>query len=177
MAEQPEKKDQLTPEEIQQPNPGFLERLLGPYLNRYAQKYADEATRKYAMLPDGRVDEEMAVYIRKKLAQSQAINTNYVLGPGSWVITLAAAARGFGEAMTNRRKEGGYTGDQSTGKFWKTQSIIMGGALAIDVFRMRNHFKRGLEGELKGALQAMKEERYSMRIAAERDARPQDFVR
>ena len=164
-------KDYLEPEEIRMPPPGPLKRIFGSSLEAAAQKRIDQAIREHATLPDGRVDTDLASYIEKKMTQSKAIGIREILGPGSWVVTLAGlgfiARMGYEYFGTSKEKRSELPGINSSGRLAGITAATVLTTLAIDSFRMRSRFHDGLTGELEGALQAKKNDRYRDRAKEE----------
>lgn len=146
---------QLSPEEIQMPEAGMLEKMLGNYFRKVAQKRISKEIKEHAILPDGSIDNELADDIRRMLTLRGEVSLHRdVLEPTAWA-ALSGLFLGAGAVAITTRVEGKEVTNKSA------MAVVASTALgaALDVYRVKRRFNAGLNGALSGTLQGMRDKR------------------
>lgn len=156
-------------DKIELPKPGFVERLTGKHFRKRAEDFITDSIKEHAAMEDGRVDDELADYIRKKLTQRAEVSMQRdVVEPSGWAI-LSGAATGAAAVTISKRMEGRAVTRNSV------MATVAGTAVGavLDLYRINRRFDCAMQGALSGALRAMQEERSPM--AQERRAKNADY--
>lgn len=142
-------------DQIKIPKPGHVERLIGNYYRKRGENFISAAIREHAMFTDGRVDNELADYVRKKLTQRVEVSMQRdVVEPASWPL-IAGLVTGVAAVAIGRQFH-----EKPVTKTAVMATVTATGVGAVlDWYRMNRRFDSAMRGALKGALEAMKEER------------------
>lgn len=142
-------------DQIKMPKPGFAERLMGNHYRKRGEAFISASIREHATFPDGRVDNELADYVRKKLTQRVEVSMQRdVIEPASWPL-IAGLVTGAAAVAIGRQFH-----EKPVTKTAVMATVTATGVGAVlDWYRMTRRFDSAMRGALKGALEAMKEER------------------
>lgn len=142
-------------DEIKLPEKSLVEKLLGKHFRNRADRFINKSIKEYATHPDGRVDDDLADYIRKKLTQRTEVSMQRdIVEPTSWAV-LAGAAGGAAALGISKHVEGKALTQKSVMAVVASTTV---GAV-FDLYRINRRFDSAMKGALTGALRAVQEER------------------
>lgn len=145
----------LAANQIHMPAPGYIERMVSGYFRRKGEQYIRNSIHDYAMTQDGGIDNELADHIRREITKRIEVSLSRdVLEPTGWV-GISGVVLGGGALVINKEIEGKVF--TRTGIMAAAASVALGACL--DLFRVTRRFQAGMDGALRGALRAAKEDR------------------
>jgi hypothetical protein len=147
--------DKIAWDKIKMPKQSHVERVLGGHYRKRAEKFITEKIKEHAVDEDGKIDNELADYIRKKLTQRTEVSMQRdVVEPTGWAFASGVVSGTAAMAISKKIEGRALT---KTSAFATVAGTAVG--VVLDLYRMNRRFDSAMRGTLAGALRAMQEER------------------